>query len=120
MNKMLLGALAVFGLTMVSACSDTDETPEPPPPGANVKVTANQFTPAQVKIKVGESVRWTWGGGTHNVVSGSNCTDDGKFTSGAPMGGGTFDHKFETAGTFPYFCSPHCTMGMVGEVIVEP
>ncbi|MDF2698291.1 MAG: Copper binding protein plastocyanin/azurin family, partial [Labilithrix sp.] len=37
-----------------------------------------------------------------------------------PVGGGTFDKKFEKAGTFPYYCEPHCAMGMKGEVVVEP
>lgn len=84
----------------------------------------NNFSPAQVRIKVGQTVRWTWmgGGASHNVVSGANCTTDDKFRSpGGPTGqiGTTFDRKFDVAGTFPYYCEPHCDMGMKGEVIVE-
>src|SRR5262249_42603846 len=86
----------------------------------NVQISPNQFTPASVKVKVGQTVRWTWAGGTHNVVSGPDCNkEDGNFKSGAPQGGGTFDKKFEKAGTFPYHCEPHCAMGMKGEVVVE-
>ncbi len=122
MKKTLPFAFAVLAvLTTVPACSSDDE--DTPPAGNDdvvvVQVTSNLFTPAELKIKVGQTVRWTWAGGVHDVVSGTNCTDDGKFKSGAPMAGGTFEHKFETAGTFPYYCTPHCTMGMVGQVIVE-
>ncbi len=123
MKTFLLGAFAAIAIAMMPACSSSDE--ETPPDNdadiVNVQVTSNQFTPAQVKIKVGQTVRWTWAGGTHNVVSGPDCnTEDGNFKSGAPGGGGTFDKKFETAGTFPYYCQPHCQMGMRGEGIVEP
>jgi plastocyanin len=120
--KTLLGTCAVLAVAMVSACSSDEETP--PDTNANVvnvEVTSNQFTPASVTIKVGQTVRWRWAGGTHNVVSGPDCnTEDGNFKSGAPQGGGTFDHIFEKAGTFPYYCEPHCSMGMKGTVIVEP
>ena len=123
MKTFLLGAFAAIAIAMMPACSSSDE--ETPPDNdadiVNVQVTSNQFTPAQVKIKVGQTVRWTWAGGTHNVVSGPDSNnEDGNFKSGAPVGGGTFDKKFETAGTFPYYCQPHCQMGMRGEVIVEP
>lgn len=121
MNKLAF-AVAVLAVATVSACSSED-TGTVEPAGndvVNVQVTSNQFSPASLKIKVGQTVRWTWAGGSHNVVSGADCnTEDGNFTSGAPMAGGTFDHKFEKAGTFPYYCSPHCAMGMKGEVVVE-
>ena len=120
MTKLFLSFSALLCLVTVNACSSEDTTPAATDTAVTtVQISSNQFSPAQVKIKVGETVRWTWGGGVHNVVSGTSCTDDGKFKSGAPVGGGTFDQKFETAGTFPYFCTPHCSMGMTGEVIVE-
>ena|SRR5688572_5656989 len=86
-----------------------------------VKVVGHDFDPPEVRIKVGATVKWTWVSGSHNVVSGSSCTSDGKFTSGAnTVGpGATFEKKFDAAGTFPYFCDPHCGAGMTGKVIVE-
>jgi plastocyanin len=30
-----------------------------------------------------------------------------------------YTHKFAAAGTFDYFCAPHCGVGMVGTVIVH-
>jgi plastocyanin len=87
---------------------------------AEVKVFGHDFDPPEVHVKVGQTVRWTWVSGSHNVVSGTSCTADGQFTSGqsgaAPK---TFDHTFDKAGTFPYFCDPHCGIGMTGKVVVE-
>jgi plastocyanin len=120
MMKTLLGACGLVVIASMSACSsDDDGTGTTTNDVVSVQVTSNAFTPGSTKIKVGQTVRWTWAGGSHNVVSGSNCTDDGKFKSGAPQAGGTYEKKFETAGTFPYFCEPHCAMNMTGEVVVE-
>jgi plastocyanin len=33
--------------------------------------------------------------------------------------GMTYDHTFTTAGTFPYYCSLHSTLGMTGTIIVQ-
>lgn len=121
--KTKLFACAVLALGSMSACTAEDDTTNTPSTNdvVNVQVSSNQFSPAEVKVKVGQTVRWTWAGGTHNVVSGPDCnTEDGNFKSGAPVGGGTFDKKFEKAGTFPYYCTPHCAMGMKGQVVVEP
>jgi len=57
------------------------------------------------------------------------CTADGKFCSPSDMScataptsgvGATYEHKFTTAGTYPYFCAPHCSVGMTGTVTVTP
>lgn len=34
-------------------------------------------------------------------------------------GGATFDHTFDVAGTYDYFCIPHKTLGMVGRIVVD-
>lgn len=86
-----------------------------------VTVKSNVFEPKDVTIKKGEKIRWKWAGGSHNVVSGASCTEDGKFKSGAPTAasGTTFEHTFDAAGKFEYFCTPHCSMGMTGTVTVQ-
>ena len=56
-------------------------------------------------------------------------TADGKFCApsdtdcaNAPQGvvGELYVHRFDVAGTYPYFCAPHAIMGMTGTVIVTP
>lgn len=40
--------------------------------------------------------------------------------SGTISGSGTtFEHTFETAGTYDYYCIPHKTLGMVGRIVVD-
>lgn len=86
------------------------------------------FDPKTVTIKVGDTVKWVWGGGGHNVVSGSNATADNKFCSPNDMNcsaaalsnaGDTYSHKFTAAGSFPYFCRPHAGAGMTGTITVQ-
>jgi plastocyanin len=90
---------------------------------------AFRFAPSSVTIRVGDTVRWRWDSGGHNVVSGSDGNADGRFCSpddqgcgSAPLSntGTTYEHTFTEAGTFPYFCEPHVNFGMTGRVIVEP
>jgi len=120
MNKLIIGLL-VAGL--VVACSSSED-PAATADAAVVNVSVggpngNQFAPTQLRIKVGQTVRWTWMGGLHNVVSGAACAPDDKFRSNAPQDTGSFDRTFDVAGTFPYYCEPHCDMNMKGEIIVE-
>lgn len=105
-------------------------TPSPAPPRMVVVGPhgALTFSPADLSVHVGETVQWVWASGGHNVVGGDNCTADGQFCSPndtscdtAPTSppGTTYTHTFTAAGTYPYFCSVHCGLGMVGTVTVQ-
>ncbi|PSP87412.1 halocyanin domain-containing protein [Halobacteriales archaeon QS_4_69_34] len=76
------------------------------------------FDPAAIRVSTGTAVEWQWTGegGAHNVVA-----QEGAFTSGDPQEGGsvTYEHTFEEAGTFLYYCKPHRGLGMKGAVVVE-
>jgi plastocyanin len=85
------------------------------------------FNPSEVNISEGDTVRWTWANGGHSVTSGDPCTPDGEFCSpdnmncdqGILSGQGTvYEHTFNQAGTFSYFCFSHCALGMTGVVNV--
>jgi plastocyanin len=122
MKNVVLGSVAALALTLVvgPACSSADPDATADENVVDVQISANQFSPDSITIKVGQTVRWTWGGGTHNVQSGASCdAPDDTFRSGVPQSGGTFERKFDKAGSFPYYCEPHCSMGMKGVVIVE-
>jgi plastocyanin len=119
-SKKRLGLFGLLSIALVLGCSADDPAAAAETDVEHVTITSDAFTPASLHVKVGETVRWTWEGGEHNVVSGSDCDKpDDNFRSGAPVQGGTFDKKFEVAGTFPYYCENHCTMGMKGEIVVE-
>jgi plastocyanin len=75
------------------------------------KVTIDNFTftPAQLTVKLGDTVTWTNHDDIpHTVVSA------GKFRSKATDTDGTFSFTFSSAGDYKYFCSlhPHMT-GMI-------
>jgi plastocyanin len=114
---MKLLSLALPLALVFAACSSADDATST---SANtVTLSGTSFQPATITVKVGDTVTWKWTSGTHDVKSGTACTPDGKFASGDPVAGGTFEQKFDTAGTFDYFCSVHCSNGMVGKVIVQ-
>jgi plastocyanin len=70
-------------------------------------------------IQVGDTIRWVWVAGEHSSTSGPcpPCTGDGTWDSGI-QDNGTFEHTFDTAGNFPYFCIPH-DIDMLGTVVVN-
>ena len=77
------------------------------------------FTPDNVTISTGDTVRWTWiDDEPHTVTSGANGTFDNLFDSGLQTSGFIFTYTFTSPGTFEYFCRPHYSMGMVGTVNV--
>lgn len=105
------------------ACSSTDtgsSSSGGADPPNTVTIQNYAFTPKEITVKVGDTVHWKWLDGTHSVVSGKSCTPDNVFSSGKAVSGGTFDFKFDKAGTFEYYCDPHClTQGMTAKVIVQ-
>jgi plastocyanin len=106
--------------------SDPTETPDASPSTATHVVNVSDFAyePAKLKIAVGDTVRWVWTDGTHTVTEGTSCTaKTGGFDSGRHTAAFTYEHTFDAAGTFDYFCDyrEHCTMmGQVGTVEVAP
>jgi plastocyanin len=86
------------------------------------------FSPASVNISTGDTVRWTWAGNVHSVTSGTPCTPDSQFCSPNDINcsagvtnntGFVYQHTFNQAGTFSYFCIVHCGAGMTGTVTVS-
>jgi len=91
------------------------------------------FDPATLSIHMGDTVMWVWETPGHSVVSGTVSggmeMSDGKFCSPSDTNcgtlqvsnmGATYQHTFNTAGSFPYFCQPHGTLGMTGTIEVTP
>lgn len=119
MKKLL--ALTLASLLPLGACASDDPAGDADANTVDVLVQDFQFNPATVTIKVGQTVRWTWNGAdTHNIVSGTECgTRTNPLFSGPPQQGGTYSFPFEVAGTYDYYCDPHCSMGMKGKVIVQ-
>lgn len=93
------------------------------------------FEPDEVTVSVGETVRWGFAKGGHNVSCRPEDTDAVVLPDGAaPFAtygpeqdpevtlvsrGETYEHTFEVAGTYTYVCIPHADGGMVGRIHVE-
>jgi plastocyanin len=116
--------------TETATVEGPSEPPGPPtdtPDGPTQTVTVApggeyRFDPASFAVSVGDTVRWEWGSGGHNVKPES--VPDGSDWTGT-AGSGTFgsDHSygytFDTAGEYSYYCSPHRSLEMVGSFTVR-
>jgi plastocyanin len=82
------------------------------------------FTPSTISANVGDTVTFVNGGGTHNVAA-----DNGSFrcANGCDQSGGNGDPSgatwtstitLTTAGTIPFHCEVHGSMGMTGTINV--
>ena len=78
------------------------------------------FSPANMTINVGDTVKWTVSG-THTITSGTDPTDPNVgalFDQQHMTTGQTFSFVFTTPGTVHYFCRFHEAMGMKGTITV--
>jgi plastocyanin len=122
-------AVALLGAGLLLAAGD--------PAGAQAsstpdKVTvdgtaANKWEPANATVRPGGTVTFrVAGGATHPVVSGdgSNPQGDNRFDdsdctlANMTKVGDSCQVKFPKAGTYPYFCQVHVTLGMKGVIQV--
>ncbi len=90
-----------------------------------------KFVPDRVKIRKGDTIEWknvsqvvhtvtadpVRAANPKNVVLPKTATP---FHSGDIQPGQSFKYTFTVAGQYRYFCVPHETFGMVGEVEVAP
>jgi plastocyanin len=77
------------------------------------------FDPATVTINVGDTVEWKNTDTAAHTVTGGSPADgpSGVFDSSLVMGGASFAHTFDKAGSYDYFCMVH--PWMVGNVSVN-
>jgi plastocyanin/uncharacterized membrane protein YozB (DUF420 family) len=92
--------------------------PAAAPEKVSVKISNFQFEPKDLTVKAGTIVVWTDERGRHTVEA-----DDGSFKSDTLTADGTFEHKFDTPGVYPYYCSFHGDkhgVDMAGVITVTP
>src|SRR6266436_922871 len=78
------------------------------------------FMPSSVTIHPGDTVKWTWSSTGHSSTSGTPGHPSGTWDSGILAQGAMFTHTFNTAGSFPYYCTPHgACCNMIGTVTVS-
>ena len=90
-----------------------------------VSMVGTSFSPAVMTVHVGDTVTWVHDASStpHSVTA-----DDGSFDSSPGClptclgANSTFQHRFTTAGTFPYHCRIHGAaggIGMSGTIVVQ-
>jgi len=115
-SSAVSGAVTPTGILLASPgdiASKETKRPTPTPLAsltASVAVNNYNFSPSSVTIRLGGKVAWSFQGGTH-TATGSG------FNSGTKMTGQSFEHTFNSAGTYGYVCSFHGSM--TGTVTVQ-
>jgi len=82
-------------------------------PQEDVSIKNRAFSPANLKIKKGESITWKNNDNMDHTVD----ADDGSFSSGNLKSGKTYKYTFKKAGKYPYSCRLHPRMK--GTIVVE-
>lgn len=112
---LLLLSLFVQG----SVASEMNQEPETEDVIITVDSTNLRFSPDNVVVTEGDTVRFFWSGQAlpHNAVETNEV-----FDSGDPQRDVDYSFTFEVGmnGTYDFVCEPHAAFGMVGQIIVEP
>lgn len=139
-RAVLMAAVSSFAVACGAAASPS--APPAPPPAAGpqthtVKLLKQSFSPSELTVRVGDSVRFVVvEGAPHSVtfepdgVPGANAAGKAKrataLSSKKNYGflhavGEEYVVKFEAqpSGEYAYFCIPHKAMGMTGTITVK-
>lgn len=122
----------MFAIAPVAGCLDGgDSSPR------TIEMNEASFAPSSVTIPPGTTVRWKNTSDVEHTVTAyedeipdaaeyfasggfdSERTARNNVTGGLVAPGETYDHTFDQAGTYEYFCIPHESSGMTGSVRVE-
>jgi plastocyanin len=113
---------SVFVLACLTGATCTPATTPPPETGiTDVTMHNLAFSPSQVTIKKGESVRWTNQDFVlHTATSGNPGDSDAgsTFDTGDIANGKSVTIQFNDTGEFTYFCRRHPTIMFGAKVTV--
>jgi plastocyanin len=119
--------------TPTTSASRAGAAPAPIQPGAaaaTVTMTDTlRFEPATLTVAKGTTVTWSNTSSMEHTVTDDPAVAVNKADAALPSGaqpwnsgtispGQTFQHTFDTPGTYKYFCMPHETAGMLGTITV--
>ncbi len=111
-----VGAGLFFALLVSPSVGQTTHT---------VEAVGTNFSPQNLTISVGDTVRWTNLAGMFHNVAQTDCpptsgsTWNGGFRSGNPGAVNVFQMTFNSAEEICYFCETHVGFGMNGTVSVQ-
>lgn len=121
----LAGSAALLLGTLSFPCADSAAAQ------STIDVTASAFgfSPSNIVIDVGDTVRWVWITGEHTVTEGPGPFPTGGeafnelLNAGTPPVEITFDSQFlidnpRAGNSYDYYCVPHFVFNMIGNVTV--
>lgn len=93
--------------------ANPEQLPPVEPEKADVHIDNFSFSPNEITVAAGTTVRWTNDDDVPHVVASA----DRQFKKSPPLDSGeSFSYRFSTAGSYTYFCSLH--PHMIGKIIV--
>lgn len=115
---LVLSAILILMVSLSCKKSPTSYNPSPSPNTITMvgSYGSYSFNPSSKTVTVGTTITWVNNSGTTHTVT----SDTGSVLNSGNIGnGGSYQHTFNTAGTFPYHCVYHQAMGMTGTVVVQ-
>jgi plastocyanin len=120
---MAAGQTAARQLTVTGGQTTTANfalTLQNPAAVQEISLLGTSFSPADVSIAPGTTVRWVNGDGQAHTVTPNNSGQTGVWARQASStSGAIFLHTFSGAGEYGYHCEPHQAQGMTGVVRVQ-
>jgi plastocyanin len=113
-------SLATFSLGCSSRSSNPyGSNPTAPAPtsgnSSTIAMAGSVFSPVVDTVAVGTTVTWK----NNDGYAHTSTSDTGVWDTGNIAGGASATTTFHTAGTYPYHCTYHVSMGMRGILVVK-
>ena len=120
MKKTILLFIFIAGLFIIGCSGDKNQDAEsqniavPVASGNNVIIKDFSFNPGEINVKIGDKVTWS----NNDNVKHTVTSDSGDELNSELFGKGEkYEHVFNVAGEYNYYCKPHPYMK--GKVIVS-
>ncbi len=72
-----------------------------------VSVQNYSFTPANLNVQVGDTIRWVWVNGFHTTTSTSIPAGAASWDEPINSSNTTYEYRVTVAGAYDYLCTPH-------------
>jgi len=72
------------------------------------------FSPNDIQVNVGDTIRWVWTAGTHTTTSTVIPLNAVTWDSPLTQSNTFFEYVVTEPGLHEYKCTPHASMGMIG------
>lgn len=77
------------------------------------------FNAASITIRAGDTVRWEWFNGAHDIQSANAPGLSSGPRAGIDTAGETYSFTFPTAGTYTYYCDDHGGLGDADPAVIN-